>query len=91
METKICNELIQIQENSWHKICNVGLKEELDNIVQEVIGKTKKRIQESVTKKLGIVKSDLAGTDEDVDLSGELEEYKEGFACALDWLLNNLN
>ena len=40
-----------------------------------------------IVRRCGIVKDDLEGKDTDIDLSGESEEYKNGFKEALEWVL----
>ena len=65
-------------------------KEEIEKIVSDVIRKTKQNINGIITKKLGIIKSDIAGTDEDINISGETDEFKQGFASALDWVLEEI-
>lgn len=51
----------------------------------------KEEIKQLITQRLGIVKSDIAGTDEDINIHGEADEFKQGFASALDWVLDEID
>jgi len=46
------------------------------------------KIKNLIKQRLEIVDSDLAGTDEDINIHGESEEYKGGFRDALNWVLS---
>ena len=49
------------------------------------------KIRQLLRDRITCVVDDLQGTDEDVNIHGELDEYKEGFKDALGWALDELN
>ena len=51
----------------------------------------KEEIKELTSKRMKIVSDDLNGIDEDVNIHGELEEYKIGFRDSLEWILSEIS
>lgn len=43
--------------------------------------------KKDIEQKKQIVEDDLEGKDEDINLSGESDDYKKGFIDALKWVL----
>ena len=49
------------------------------------------KIKGIIRQKLDFVCDDINGVDEEINIHGETDDYKEGFKSALGWMLDEIN
>ena len=91
METKIANERVQIEENTWHKICNARLEKELDGIVQIVVDKKVGELNKLVGALVSKGKSLITRTRAlDQRLLGKVPEVELGEITRMETVIKNV-